>query len=404
MPQGILVFKFMSNNQLNNSNFDKKLVNNVCFAFFVSGACSQSLGPLIPYLRDTFGFGYDVSGVLLSINSIGNLITVLLAGILPSFLGRRKSLLVTSVWMSVGFLIFSVTSKSIALIILAFLLTGLARGGTSTFANTMISTLGGSLATKGYNKSHGSYALGALLSPIVIYLGAVYFLDFNWRYVTIILCAFAVIQFLLYCTMKLPEENKPKGVKSIDRSFFSDKRFWFGTSMLFFYISAEYAIAGWLVTYFQDMNILSDDTSQLMNSLFWLAIFLGRIVGARIVGKISRSKLLLIDGTGLLISFLFMFLSRSPITVTIGLLGVGLFMATIYPTAFSFGSDSISGNDFGCSLMSFIASFGGIITPALVGIVASKAGINAGMGLVVLVVCILLLSIVLSVRSSKKPI
>lgn len=41
-------------------------------------------------------------------------------------------------------------------------------------------------------------------------------------------------------------------------------------------------------------------------------------------------------------------------------------MATIYPTAFAFGSDCIRGNDLGCSIMIFTGSAGGILTPALV--------------------------------------
>ncbi len=379
----------------------RKLLNVVCIGFFVSGACSQAIGPLIPFFSETFGFGYDVSGILISLHSIGNLTTVLLAGVLPSYLGRRKSILLTSMWMSVAFLIFTVTQSSTLLIMFACFLTGFARGGNSTFANTMVSTLGGQAATKGYNKSHGSYALGALISPLVIFFGLSLISDFNWRYICIILCVVALCQFVLYLKMKLPTETKRGGFKTIDKTFLKNKHFWLGTAMLFFYISTEYAIAGWLVTYFQDTEILSPDNSQLTSSLFWFTIFLGRLVGANIVGKISRKKLLVIDGVGLLASFVFMFFSNTALTATIGLVGVGLFLATIYPTAFSFGSECISGNDFGCSLMSFIASTGGIITPAVVGFVASVAGINAGMGLVVAVVVILLIVIITSVYSTR---
>ena len=77
-------------------------------------------------------------------------------------------------------------------------------------------------------------------------------------------------------------------------------------------------------------------------------------------------------------------------------------MATIYPTAFAFGSDCIRGNDLGCSVMIFTGSAGGILTPALVGLVAEQAGIRAGMGLVAVFTALLLLSIVLGVVSVKK--
>ena len=76
-------------------------------------------------------------------------------------------------------------------------------------------------------------------------------------------------------------------------------------------------------------------------------------------------------------------------------------MATIYPTAFAFGSDCIRGNDLGCSVMIFTGSAGGILTPAMVGFVAERAGIRAGMGLIVVFAALLLFSILLSVFSVR---
>ena len=187
----------------------------------------------------------------------------------------------------------------------------------------------------------------------------------------------------------------------MDLRLFKVKQFWLGAAMLFFYISTEYAIVGWLVTYFQDIGVLDPNQSQMMNSLLWLVIFLGRMVGAVITGKLSRSKLLLLDGVGLFSFFLVMFFSRTPAPIILGLVGVGFFMATIYPTAFAFGSDCIRGNDLGCSVMIFTGSAGGILTPAMVGFVAERAGIRAGMGLIVVFAALLLFSILLSVFSVR---
>ena len=93
------------------------------------------------------------------------------------------------------------------------------------------------------------------------------------------------------------------------------------------------------------MGILDASWSQLMNSLLWLVIFIGRMIGAAVTGKVSRNKLLLLDGVGFFACFLVMFFSRTPAPIILGLVGVGLFMATIYPTAFAFGSDCIPSGD-----------------------------------------------------------
>ena len=42
-----------------------RLLRNVLFAFFVSGAASQPLGSFIPFLRELFGFRYEVCGVVI---------------------------------------------------------------------------------------------------------------------------------------------------------------------------------------------------------------------------------------------------------------------------------------------------------------------------------------------------
>lgn len=379
-----------------------RLLRNVLFAFFVSGAASQPLGSFIPFLREQYGFSYDLSGVLLSCQSTGNLISVLLAGFLPIYLGRRRTILVTSVWMMVAYLIFASGLGSPALFVAAFTMTGIARGGNSNFSNTMISTLPGGKATRGYNLLHGCFAVGALLSPLVLVFCTNRWPGMGWRLVAVLLALLCLSQVAVYAKMPLPQEPKGKSVKTVDHSFLKVRQFWLGSAMLFFYISVEYAIVGWLVSYFQDTGILSADYSQMMNSLLWLVIFCGRMVGAAITGKISRNKLLLIDGTGFCAFFLIMFFSRNPVLIVLGLMGVGLFMATIYPTAFAFGSDCIRGNDLGCSIMIFTGSAGGILTPALVGLVAERAGIRAGMGLVAVFTALLLLSIVLSVVSVKK--
>ena len=378
-----------------------RLLYCVLFAFFVSGAASQPLGSFIPFLRQAYGFSYDLAGVLLSCQSVGNLLAVLIVGLLPSLIGRRRSILVTAVWMAVAYLIFVSGLGAPIFMASAFFMTGIARGGNSSFSNTMISTLPGDKATRGYNLLHGCFAVGALLSPLMLVGCTRLWPDRGWRIMAGLLMVLCLAQLAVYAKMPLPAERFGRGAKKVDRSFFRIKQFWLGAAMLFFYISTEYAIVGWLVTYFQDVGILNADQSQMMNSLLWLVIFAGRMFGAFTTGKIPRPALLLADGVGLFAFFSLLFFSRTPGMVLAGLMGTGLFMATIYPSAFAFGSDSIRGNDFGCSILILTGCAGGVITPALVGFAAERAGIRAGMGLVVAFTGLLLASIILSVFSVK---
>ena len=185
-----------------------RLLRNVLFAFFVSGAASQPLGSFIPFLREQYGFSYDLSGVLLSCQSTGNLISVLLAGFLPIYLGRRRAILITSVWMAAAYLIFASGLGSPALFVAAFTMTGIARGGNSNFSNTMISTLPGDQATRGYNLLHGCFAVGALLSPLALVFCTNRWPGTGWRLVAALLALLCVSQLVVYAKMPLPQEPK----------------------------------------------------------------------------------------------------------------------------------------------------------------------------------------------------
>ena len=380
---------------------ENRLIAATLFVFFVSGASSVLLGNLMPDLREVYGFSYAHQGLLLSLPSWGNLVAIFLTGYLPTFIGRRKTVLLTAVWMCAAFAIFTTGVGGAALLPLACLMTGVARGGNTNFSNTMMSTLPGKKSAIGYNLLHGAFAMGAVLSPLALVV-CTEINDSGWKLMTAGIVVLCLVQLGVYAKMRLPAEKITKNIKQVDRSFLKNKNFWLGATILFFYISTEYAIVNWLVTYFKDTGILSAQVSQMMTSLLWVVIFVGRMIGAALVGRVQRKHILLVDGVGLLAFFLLVFFSRSELPIFIGIMGVGLFMATIYTSALVLGTESIRGNDLGVSTMILIGSTGGIITPAVVGMVAEYAGIQTGMGVVVAVTAMLLGAIILSVRNNEE--
>ena len=77
---------------------ENRLMATTLFVFFVSGASSVLLGNLMPFLREVYGFSYAHQGLLLSLPSWGNLVSIFLTGYMPTFIGRRKTVLLTAVW------------------------------------------------------------------------------------------------------------------------------------------------------------------------------------------------------------------------------------------------------------------------------------------------------------------
>lgn len=138
------------------------------FAFFCNGALTLTMGSAIPDLKATYGLNDTISGLFLSAHSAGNLVAGFVSGLVPLYLGQRKSIMLLSALAFVGFLMMILWGNPVWLF-MAFILTGFGRGSVSNFDNRMVNILsGGSPAAA--NLLHSSFAVGAILAPM-IFLG-----------------------------------------------------------------------------------------------------------------------------------------------------------------------------------------------------------------------------------------
>jgi FHS family glucose/mannose:H+ symporter-like MFS transporter len=78
------------------SNLDKhsKYILKCCFfVFAVNGLYAMILGSLLPLISNEYGLNNTISGALLSAHQAGNLFAGFIAGVLPIYLGRKKSII-----------------------------------------------------------------------------------------------------------------------------------------------------------------------------------------------------------------------------------------------------------------------------------------------------------------------
>ena len=71
--------------------------------FFFSGICTISSGVVVSLLQEEYGFAYGMTGTLLSLLSIGNLLAGLLAGALVGKMGMKPSVLLLTIGYAVGY-------------------------------------------------------------------------------------------------------------------------------------------------------------------------------------------------------------------------------------------------------------------------------------------------------------
>ena len=142
-------------------------LRNAGFAtFFFSGICAISAGVVVSLLQERYGFAYGMTGTLLSLMSVGNLLAGLLMGMLPSALGMKRSVLLLTIGYAVGYAVMGLTG-AVALLAAAFFVVGIAKGSVINTCTILVSDHSAD-RTRGMNLMHSCYACGALLCPFLI--------------------------------------------------------------------------------------------------------------------------------------------------------------------------------------------------------------------------------------------
>ena len=112
---------------MNTQDIQPRLYRMGCIAFFFSGICAMSSGVVVSLLQEHYGFAYGMTGTLLSLMNVGNLVAGFASGVLPSKIGTRNTVLMLGAGYALGYF-FMTTGGYLWLLALAFLMLGLAKG------------------------------------------------------------------------------------------------------------------------------------------------------------------------------------------------------------------------------------------------------------------------------------
>ena len=376
---------------LNDSNKKKQFLYSYG-AYIINGMLALSVGSLLPFIRDARGLEYAFCGLIVSLHSVGNLCSSFISGILPTIIGRKKSILFFNSFLALSFLLIIIGEHPL-FVAAAFFLTGVARGGTTNFCNTSINELAPGKAAI-INGMHAMFALGAFTFPLLLMLLTNQNSE-NWIYAVYFMLVMGILNWLMYYNIPLQNDKieKKEGNKSNALGFVHEPLFYICTATLFFYLCAEQGVIGWMITYFKDTGLLPPTLSQVTASLLWVMILVGRLLTAYLSTKVRKEWLMIVMGLGLVGFFFLLLFSTSTPYILIGIMGFGFSMAGIYPTIVSFAGNIINKYSLTWSFMLPIASIGSIIMPTIIGKIAETVGIYYGMSSIVVVVLIDLICI-----------
>lgn len=380
---------------------EKKKQLLICYVVFIcNGMLALSIGSLMPFVSEARGLDYVMSGMLVSLHSVGNFLSSFFAGALAEKIGRKKSILIFNAMFAISYAVILLTGN-MALLVVAFFMTGLARGATSNFCNTVINNLAPGKAGI-INGLHAMFSVGAFLFPILLMLITAGSGE-NWIYASLFMLVMGLISWGLYFMIPMEGLAIPKKEKKeANYGFFREPLFYLTIATLFFYLCAEQGVIGWLVTYFKDTGLLNASLAQLMASVQWIMILAGRLTTAWLSTKVKKEKLLPVMSIGLVIFFFVLILSKSTGMIVFGMMGFGFSMAGIYPTTVSFSGKLIQKYSIAWSFILTFASLGSILMPSIIGKIAKVAGIYMGMCSVGVVIVLDLIFVLVLTRYCKK--
>lgn len=340
-------------------------------AMLFDGLCVSSASVVLPLLREHYALSYDLSGLLLALLSVGNLVSALLCGILPRYWGVRRTALVFTSGLLLGYLLL-LGSGAQAAVLLGFLCIGLGKGSSM---NNAIVAAGAASAdrTKSTNLINALFALGSLCAPL-LYLCAGR-LPF-WRAPLAALAVSGGVVWLLFWAMRLPSGRR-ESEQAADFGFLKSRHFWYSMVFLFGQQCAEISVTGWLVTYFKDQGILSGTLSELTVTVVFLAMLVGRLIIAFVLPPQSRLRSLTLMSAASFVAYLLLLLSNSGAAALVFLFLFGLSISGTYPTVIAQANRSMSNATVGVMLP--VGGIGAVLMPYLIGAVAQRTGIRGGM-------------------------
>jgi fucose permease len=346
--------------------------------FVVIGLPAGSLGVAWPHMRTSFGAPLAGLGLLLTLATIGFLLSTAWTGALSDRLGLPALVGVMSAIAALGLLLLAVASQW-WMALLAALMIGMGSGPSDAALNAFVAIHHG-VRLLGW--LHASWALGAALGPQVI-VAAETVLG-SWRPAYLLMAAaFAGTALLVIWqrTWFAPDPSAPS--IAVDGREPTKRRFGdhagvvaLLASLFFLYVGVETATGQWPYSELTAARGVSGATAGLGVSLYWSGLAGGRVALGVFGNRIGVRGLLDICVGTTAIGAVGFWLAPPLIATLVTLPLIGLALAPIFPLFTVVTRELIGarGTTHAIGYQTAIGIAGGALVPAAIGLLLQSLG------------------------------
>ena len=357
------------------------------FAVFAAvGLETASLGPTLPGLAAQTGTQLDAISFLFTAHALGYMFGSFLAGRLYDRVPGHP-VMAAMLGLMAAMLALIPLIPALWLLTAAWLLLGVSGGALDVGGNTLLVWVHGRQVGPFMNALHFFFGAGSFLAPLIVARAISASGDITWAYWILAILVLPVTLWLLRLASPSsrlntgsghPPQHQPAEQPGARRGAYrsGEQRIVVLVALLLLlYVGAEASFGGWIYTYAVALDLSDAATAAYLTSAFWGALTLGRLLAIPLAARFRPRSILLADLAGCLISVGILLLwPGSTVATWLGSLGLGLAMASIFPTAIALAERQIpiTGRVTGWFLVA--SSVGAMTLPWLIGQLFESAG------------------------------
>ncbi|MCC6458583.1 MAG: MFS transporter [Caldilineaceae bacterium] len=360
-------------------------------AFIGLGLISSSLGPTLPALASQTNTELREISFLFTTRATGYMVGSLLGGRLYDRMAGHPVMALSLLVMAVGMVSAPLLPLLWTLALVLFAI-GIGEGVVDVGGNALVVWIHRARVGPFMNALHFFFGVGAFLSPIVIAQAVLATGGIRWGYW---LLALYVVPIGIWLLRLHSPRHEAAHVTGQRRAIPVNWRLLsLIMTFMFVYVGAEVGVGGWLYTYAVEMGLANTTAAAYLTSVYWGAFMLGRLLSIPIAARVRPRTILMVDLAGCVLNLsLMVLLPESAWSVWVGAFGVGLFIASIFPTVITWAERRMSMSGVVTSMFLVGSSLGAMLIPWLIGQLFDRYGPGITMPTIlvtVLISCVIL--------------
>lgn len=287
---------------------------------FVTNLCS----PMAIIVKNQFG----ASDTLAQIGNYGNFIAYLVMGIPSGMLiakyGYKKTALLALIVGIIGILLeyFSGVAGSFVIYLVGAFISGFCMCMLNTIVNPLLNVLGGEGKTGNQLIQIGGSCNSACAVAVYIIMGALIGDAAKARIedatpALFIALAVFILAFIVLLFTKIEEPEQAPAQTSLIAGALKHRHFTLGALAIFLYMSVEVGTPTYMLQYMTGDLGMKADIVGLIVAVYWLMMFIGRLVGGAVGGKVSSRTMITTVASAAIVLLLFGIFAPKDVTVSV---------------------------------------------------------------------------------------